>query len=31
MKIAEISPVFSKLDNTSKDNYQPIITLFSFT
>ena len=23
MKIAEISPVFKKLDNTSKDNYRP--------
>ena len=31
MKIAEISPVFKKLDNTSKDNYRPIITLSNFT
>ena len=23
MKVAEISPVFKKLDNTSKDNYRP--------
>ena len=25
MKIAEITPVYKKLDNTSKDNYRPII------
>ena len=31
MKIAEISPVFKKLDNTSKDNYRPISTLSNFT
>ena len=31
MKIAEISPVLKKLDNTWKDNYWPISTLSSFT
>ena len=31
MKVAEISPVFKKLDNTSKDNYRIISTLSSFT
>ena len=31
MKIAEITPVFKKLDNTSKDNYRPISTLSNFT
>ena len=31
MKIAEISPVFKKLDNTSKDNYRAISTLSNFT
>ena len=31
MKIAKISPVFKKLDNTSKDNYRPISTLSNFT
>ena len=31
MKIAEISPVFKKLDNASKDNYRPIRTLANFT
>ena len=31
MKIAEISPVFKKLDKTSKDNYRPISTLSNFT
>ena len=30
MKVAEISPVFKKLDNTSKDNYRPISTLSNF-
>ena len=30
MKIAKISPVFKKLDNTSKDNYRPISTLSKF-
>ena len=30
MKVAEISPVFKKFDNTSKDNYQPISTLSNF-
>ena len=30
MKIAEISPVFEKLDNTSKDNYRPTTTLSNF-
>ena len=29
--IAEISPVFKKLDNTSKDNYRSISTLSNFT
>ena len=29
--IAEISPVFKKLDNTSKYNYRPISTLSNFT
>ena len=31
MTIAEISPVFKKLGNTSKDNYRPISTLSNFT
>ena len=31
MKIAEITPVFKKLDNTSKDNYRPVSTLSNFT
>ena len=31
MKIAEITPVFKKLDNTSKDNYRPVNTLSNFT
>ena len=31
MKIAEISPVFKKLENTSKDNCRPISTLSNFT
>ena len=31
MKVTEISPVFKKLDNTSKDNYRPISTLSNFT
>ena len=31
MKIAEISSVFKKLDNTSIDNYRPISTLSNFT
>ena len=30
MKIAEIIPVFKKLDNTSKDSYQPKSTLSNF-
>ena len=30
MKVAEISPVFKKLDNTYKDNYRPISTLSNF-
>ena len=30
MKVAEISPVFQKLDNTSKDNYRPISMLSNF-
>ena len=30
MKVAEISPVFKKLANTSKDNYRPISTLSNF-
>ena len=30
MKVAEISPVFKKLSNTSKDNYRPISTLSNF-
>ena len=30
MKVAEISPVFKKLDNTSKENYRPISTLSNF-
>ena len=30
MKVAEISPVFKKFDNTSKDNYRPITTLPNF-
>ena len=31
IKIAEISQVFIKLDNTSKNNYRPISTLSNFT
>ena len=31
MKITEISLVFKKLDNTSKDNYKSISTLSNFT
>ena len=31
MKIAETSPVFKRLDITSKDNYRPISTLSNFT
>ena len=31
MKIAEISPVFKKADNNSKDNYRSINTLSNFT
>ena len=30
MKVAEISPVFKMLDDTSKDNYQVISTLSNF-
>ena len=30
IKVAEISPVFKKLGNTSKDNYRPISTLSNF-
>ena len=30
MKVAEISPVLKKLDNTSKENYQTISTLSNF-
>ena len=30
MKVAEISPVFEKLNNTSKDNYRPISTFSNF-
>ena len=30
MKVAEISPVFKKFGNTSKDNYRPISTLSNF-
>ena len=30
MKVAEISPAFKKLDNTSKDNYRTISTLSNF-
>ena len=30
IKVAETSPVFKKLDNTSKDNYRPISTLSNF-
>ena len=30
MKVAEIGPVFKKLDNTSKENYQTISTLSTF-
>ena len=30
MKVAEISPNFKNLDNTSKDNYRPINTLSHF-
>ena len=29
-RFAEISPVFKKLNNTSKDNYRPISTLSNF-
>ena len=29
-RFVEISPVFKKLDNTSKDNYRPISTLSNF-
>ena len=31
MKIAEIRPLFTKLDNTSKDNYRLTCTLSDFT
>ena len=31
MKVAEISQVFKRLDNNSKDNYRPISTLSNFT
>ena len=31
MKIAEITPIFKRFDNTSKDNYGPISTLSNFT
>ena len=31
MKTAEISPVFKKVDNISKDNFRPISTLSNFT
>ena len=30
LKILEITPVFKKLDNASKDNYRPISTLSNF-
>ena len=30
MKVAEISPVLKKLDNTSKENYRPTSTLSNF-
>ena len=30
MKVAEVSPVFKKLDNTSKNNYRPTSTLSNF-
>ena len=30
MKLAEVSPVFKRLDNTSKANYRPISTLSNF-
>ena len=30
MKVTEISPVFKKLENISKDNYRPISTLRNF-
>ena len=30
MKVAKISPVFKKLDNNSKENYQAISTLSNF-
>ena len=30
MKVAEISPVFQKLDNTSKENYRSISMLSNF-
>ena len=29
IKTAEISPVFKRLDNTSKDNYMPVSTNFA--
>ena len=31
IKVAEIIPVFKKLDSTSKDNYRPISALSNFT
>ena len=31
IKVAEISPVFEKLDNTFKENCRPISTLSNFT
>ena len=30
MKVAQISLVFKKLDNTSEDNYQPLSALSNF-
>ena len=30
MKVSETSPVFKKLDKTSKDNYRPVSTLSNF-
>ena len=30
MKVTEVSPVFKKLENISKDNYRPISTLRNF-
>ena len=30
MKVTEVSPVFKKLENISKDNYRPISTLRKF-